>query len=81
MLCDEIAEALLGGGYFAHGFTYSGHPVCSAAALANLNEIEALGLIPRVRRDVGPYFQAKVEEMKDHPGGGGSARLWSYCGS
>jgi putrescine aminotransferase len=67
MLSDEIAEAMLSGGYFAHGFTYSGHPVCGAAALANVNEIEKLGLIPRVRDDVAPYFQAKVDEMRNHP--------------
>jgi putrescine---pyruvate transaminase len=67
MLCHEIAGTLLSGGYFAHGFTYSGHPVCSAAALANLGEIEALGLIPRMQRDLAPYFQAKVAEMKGHP--------------
>jgi putrescine aminotransferase len=67
MLSDEIAEAMLSGGYFAHGFTYSGHPVCGAAALANVNEIEKLGLIPRVRDDIAPYFQAKVDQMRSHP--------------
>ena len=54
MLSDEIAEAMLSGGYFSHGFTYSGHPVCAAAALANLNEIEKLGLIARVKNDLAP---------------------------
>jgi putrescine---pyruvate transaminase len=67
MLSDEIAEAMLSGGYFAHGFTYSGHPACAAAALANLNEIEGLGLIPHVEKDLAPYFQAKVAEMRSHP--------------
>jgi len=67
MLCDEVAEAMLNGGYFAHGFTYSGHPACAAAALANLNEIETLGLIPRVRNDLGPYFQSKLQEIASHP--------------
>ena len=33
MLCDEVAEAMLSEGYFAHGFTYSGHPTlrCGSA--------------------------------------------------
>jgi putrescine aminotransferase len=66
MLCDEVAEAMLSGGYFAHGFTYSGHPACGAAALANLNEIEALALISRVKNDLGPYFQVKLEEIGNH---------------
>ena len=67
MLCDEVAEAMLSGGYFSHGFTYSGHPACGAAALANLNEIETLGLISRVKNDLGPYFQVKLQEIGNHP--------------
>ncbi|HEY5777939.1 MAG TPA: aminotransferase [Terrimicrobiaceae bacterium] len=67
MLCDEVAETILTSGYFAHGFTYSGHPVCAAAALANLEEIESLGLIQNVMNDLGPYFQRKLCDMVDHP--------------
>ena len=67
MLSDEIADAVATGGYFAHGFTYSGHPTCAAAALANLQVIENLGLIQRVKDDVGPYFQGKLLEMAGHP--------------
>lgn len=67
MLSDEIAEVMATGGYFAHGFTYSGHPTCAAAALANLRVIEDLGLVERVRDDAGPYFQTKLREMTAHP--------------
>lgn len=67
MLSDEIAEVMATGGYFAHGFTYSGHPTCAAAALANLRVIEDLGLVERVRDDAGPYFQARLREMTSHP--------------
>ncbi len=67
MVSDEITETLFGGGYFAHGYTYSGHPTCAAAALANLETIESLGLIPRVRDDVGPYFQEKLHAFAGHP--------------
>lgn len=67
MLSDEIAEVMATGGYFAHGFTYSGHPTCAAAALANLQVIEDLGLVEKVRDDTGPYFQAKLREMTGHP--------------
>jgi putrescine aminotransferase len=67
MMSDEIAEAMLAGGYFAHGFTYSGHPTCAAAALANLEVIENLKLIPKVKDDIGPYFQSKLQEMLGHP--------------
>ena len=67
MVSDEITETLFEGGYFAHGFTYSGHPTCAAAAMANLATIESLGLIPRVRDDVGPYFQEKLHALAGHP--------------
>ncbi len=67
IVSDEISETLFGGGYFAHGFTYSGHPTCAAAALANLETIDGLGLIPRVRDDVGPYFQEKLHSFAGHP--------------
>ena len=67
MVSDEIADTVLHSGYFAHGFTYSGHPTACAAGLANLNVLEDDGLITRVRADVGPYFQEKLRAFRDHP--------------
>jgi putrescine---pyruvate transaminase len=66
MLSDELAETILKGGYFSHGFTYTGHPVCAAAALANLKEIESRGLIQNVMNDLGPYFQQRLQEIAGH---------------
>lgn len=66
LVSDEIAETLISGGYFAHGFTYSGHPVTTAAALANLEVIEKKQLIPYVKNDIGPYFQEKIRAMASH---------------
>lgn len=67
MMSDEITETLFKGGYFAHGFTYSGHPSCAAAALANLETIEKLGLVEQVASDTGPYFQEKLRVISEHP--------------
>ncbi len=67
MMSDEITETLFKGGYFAHGFTYSGHPSCAAAALANLETIEKLGLVEQVASDTGPYFQEKLRVISGHP--------------
>ena len=64
---DEIADVLMHGGYLAHGFTYSGHPVTCAAGLANLEVIENGKLVERVRDDVGPYFQRKLRGFAGHP--------------
>lgn len=66
MVSDAIAEALERGGYLAHGFTYSGHPVATAAGLANLEILEREHLIERVRDDVGPYFQRALRAFEGH---------------
>jgi putrescine aminotransferase len=67
LVSGEIASALAGGGYLAHGFTYSGHPVACAAALANLDVMERERLVERVRDDVGPRFQAALRGFAAHP--------------
>jgi putrescine aminotransferase len=64
---DEIASTLEAGGYLAHGFTYTGHPVGCAAALANLEILERERLIERVRDEVGPRFQAGLRRLAAHP--------------
>jgi putrescine aminotransferase len=67
MVSDEIAATLEEGGYLAHGFTYTGHPVACAAALANLDVIERERLVERVRDDVGPRFQVALARCAEHP--------------
>lgn len=46
---------------FAHGFTYSGHPACAAAAMANLDIIERENLVARVA-DIAPAFRSIFED-------------------
>jgi PLP-dependent transaminase len=46
---DRLVE-MLAGTAFRHGFTYNGHPVGAAVALANLQIIEAEGLLQRAAR-------------------------------
>lgn len=67
MVSGAIADTLERGGYLAHGFTYSGHPVATAAGVANLEILERDKLIERVRDDVGPYFQQKLRAFEGHP--------------
>ncbi|RFC68051.1 MULTISPECIES: aspartate aminotransferase family protein [Mesorhizobium] len=66
---DRIASTFIEkGGEFYHGYTYSGHPVCCAVGLRNLEIIEQEGLVERVRDDTGPYFaQALRERISPHP--------------
>ena len=55
------------GGEFVHGYTYSGHPVCAAVALKNLDLIEQEGLVQRVRDDIGPYFAEAIKRLESDP--------------
>ncbi|RZS58267.1 aspartate aminotransferase family protein [Sphaerotilus mobilis] len=65
---ERVAKALIEqGGEFEHGYTYSGHPVACAVALANIKLIREQGLVEHVRDDVGPYLAAKFEALRDHP--------------
>lgn len=67
LVSDRIANVLINDvGDFNHGFTYSGHPVCAAAALENLRIIEEEKLVERVRDDIGPYFAKKWAALADH---------------
>ena len=63
----EIVDVLKTGGDFAHGFTYSGHPVSCAVALRNIEIIEREGLVERTRTDTGPYLAAALATLNDHP--------------
>jgi putrescine aminotransferase len=67
MVSKRVADVLINeAGDFNHGFTYSGHPVCAAAALENLRIIEDEKLVERVRDDIGPYFAKAWASLADH---------------
>lgn len=53
-------------GVFAHGFTYSGHPVTSAVALETLKIYEETGLISHVR-EIAPRMQNGLRRFENHP--------------
>jgi putrescine aminotransferase len=56
MVGERVARVLIDkGGEFNHGYTYSGHPVACAVALANLRLIRERRLVEHVRDEVGPY--------------------------
>ncbi|KVN35342.1 aminotransferase [Burkholderia pyrrocinia] len=67
-LHDRVAQALIEHGEFNHGMTYSGHPVAAAVAIANLTLLRDDGLVARVKRDIGPYFQRRLRDaLGGHP--------------
>jgi adenosylmethionine-8-amino-7-oxononanoate aminotransferase len=64
---DHIAEPFLHGkATFSHGFTFGGHPVACAVALANIDVIEREGLCERVLANEGP-FREMLEGLRDLP--------------
>lgn len=67
MVSDRVADVLINeAGAFQHGFTYSGHPVAAAAALANIGILENERLVERVRDDIGPYFASALASLSEH---------------
>ena len=53
-------------GVFAHGFTYSGHPVPAAVAVEALKIYEERDIVGHVR-EVGPHFQSSLRALAGHP--------------
>jgi len=71
IVSDKVWKVLEQGsqtmGPIGHGWTYSAHPLCTAAGVANLELIDSMQLIQNVR-DVGPYFKAALKDaLKDSP--------------
>lgn len=64
---ERVAKVLVEGGEFTHGYTYSGHPVACAVALANLELMQREALPERVRSDTGPYLAERFATLADHP--------------
>ena len=64
---DRLMEPFLHGhASFAHGYTFGGHPVSTAVAMANLDIFENEGVLENVRDNEGA-FRATLERLKDLP--------------
>ncbi|GAF47082.1 aminotransferase class III-fold pyridoxal phosphate-dependent enzyme, partial [Rhodococcus wratislaviensis] len=55
-----------GASMFAHGYTFGGHPVSAAVALANLDIFEREGLNAHVAEQA-PAFRATLDKLTDLP--------------
>ena len=49
---------------FMHGYTYSGNPIASAAALATLDTYKEEGLLTRAA-EMAPYWEDGLHSLKD----------------
>jgi adenosylmethionine-8-amino-7-oxononanoate aminotransferase len=62
---DRMMEPFLQGSTsFAHGFTFAGHPVAAAVALANIDVLEHEGVLENVREHEAG-FRAMLESLRD----------------
>jgi L-2,4-diaminobutyrate transaminase len=71
LISEKVWEVLRDGskeiGPFAHGYTYSGHPLAAAAGLANLEIMEREKLFDHAAQ-VGAYLQSRLRlTCEDHP--------------
>jgi adenosylmethionine-8-amino-7-oxononanoate aminotransferase len=65
-LMREVTGERARGASFGTGFTYSGHPVCCAAALKSIEIIEREKLLEHVR-ELTPHFQRRLHELREIP--------------
>jgi beta-alanine--pyruvate transaminase len=63
---DAIVDGSAAGIEFFHGYTYSGHPLAAAAAIATL-ELHRAEDLPGRARAIEPYWQDAVHSLKGAP--------------
>jgi adenosylmethionine-8-amino-7-oxononanoate aminotransferase len=67
VVSDDVAEPFMHGkDMFTHGFTFAGHPVASAVAMANLDVFEREDLCGHVRRKEGE-LRTMLDSLRDIP--------------
>jgi putrescine aminotransferase len=75
MFNDRIARVLKDkGGELAHGYTYSGHPVCAAVALENIRILEERAIVDRSNRHRALPAAALARAGRASAGGRGAHR-------
>jgi adenosylmethionine-8-amino-7-oxononanoate aminotransferase len=67
IVSDRVAEPFMSGtNSFIHGFTFGGHPLCAAVAMANLDAFEREGVLENVRSGESE-FRATLDSLRDLP--------------
>jgi adenosylmethionine-8-amino-7-oxononanoate aminotransferase len=67
IVSDRVAEPFNEGtNSFIHGFTFGGHPICAAVAMANLDALENEGILENVREQE-PHLRAMLDSLRDLP--------------
>jgi putrescine aminotransferase len=67
MVSQRVVDVLYEDGDFNHGYTYSGHPVACAVAIANIKLMQELDIVNTIKNDTAPYLKTQFEALNDHP--------------
>jgi len=68
MVSDKISSVLSANdGEFAHGLTYSGHPVACATGLATIDILKEQKIIENMSANIGDYMEQRWKQLEDHP--------------
>ncbi|WP_019529200.1 aminotransferase [Dasania marina] len=63
---DAMVDASAEAGMFAHGYTYTGHPVACAVALKTLEIYQRDGIFGHAAA-MGDYMQKRLQQFNSHP--------------
>ena len=67
LISDKVADVLQEkGGEFAHGYTYSAHPVAAAVAIENLRILDEEKVVETVRNETAPYLEQQWMKLAEH---------------
>ena len=67
MVSDKVSTVLKSkSGDFAHGLTYSGHPVACAVGIATIEILKQQKIIENLNHNIANYFQKRWNELADH---------------
>jgi len=68
MVSDKISSVLSANdGEFAHGLTYSGHPVACATGIATIDILKEQKIIENMSANIGDYMEQRWKQLEDHP--------------
>jgi len=68
MVSDKISKVINAhDSEFAHGLTYSGHPVACAAGIATIEILKEKKIIENLNTDIADYFTQQWKALAEHP--------------
>ena len=68
MVSDKISDVISSNdGEFAHGLTYSGHPMACAAGIATIELLKEQKIIENLNVNIGDYMTQRWSALADHP--------------